>query len=391
VLKVLALFLNFFATFCLSICRVSGDGADQGIAALVVFVLGGIAYIIASVFWVIWCIWPIRCTRRKTSAACKYLWENKTEVCKCVVLVTQALAGLFYYVGDNLSRFLLLYGEVLNCDDECINGANATGFVFLALGAGLYFPMTVNKISMKTFGRDIWESKNKKKRENNNKDDSTWWVVLMLLSMLTDYDLLYTAITRVKSTNCPSPGYTFASWVFWAVYSFVLGITATYWIIYLHIEQNRQGQVDSEQNKQGQVDSEQNRQGQVDSEQNRQGQVDSEQNKQGQVDSEQNKQGQVDSEQNKQGQVDSVIARTSGILIVVILALFLLADNELPLSCTIGKLTETTTTVEGNDELKIKIIRLACWTTIIELTIFIMAVNFIYYKYVHKKSQGNLV
>ena len=340
-LKVLALFLNFFATFCLSICRVSGDGADQGIAALVVFVLGGIVYIIASVFWVIWCIWPIRCTRRKTSAACKYLWENKTEVCKCVVLVTQALAGLFYYVGDNLSRFLLLYGEVLNCDDECINGANATGFVFLALGAGLYFPMTVNKISMKTFGRDIWESKNKKKRENNNKDDSTWWVVLMLLSMLTDYDLLYTAITRVKSTNCPSPGYTFASWVFWAVYSFVLGITATYWIIYLHIEQNRQGQVDSEQN--------------------------------------------------KQGQVDSVIARTSGILIVVILALFLLADNELPLSCTIGKLTETTTTVEGNDELIIKIIRLACWTTIIELTIFIMAVNFIYYKYVHKRSQGNLV
>jgi len=295
---VVVLYADFFNTFALSILRFIGDGRNLGIAAAVLFAVFGVGYTIIAIVLFVYAIW-------------KKKWGRKS-----LLLLTQAVAGLLYYIGDNLPRLLLMYGTVIDCDEACTNNANAAGFGLLAIGGGIYFFSTINKISTKV--------KKKIKSENNDNDDNSptsYLVMMTLLTLLTDCDLLYTAVSRVESTNCPSPSYTYASWAYWAGLTFLLATPAIFWII---------------------------------------------------------------NTREAKGKVDRLVANISGIVIVLILAFYLLADNELPLSCTVGEFTENTTIVNSSDEQRITETRFAFWVVILVLHAPLVAANIAgkcYYRY----------
>jgi len=84
------------------------------------------------------------------------------------------------------------------------------------------------------------------------------------------------------------------------------------------------------------------------------------------------------------GKVDRLVANISGIVIVLILAFYLLADNELPLSCSVGEFTESTTIVNSSDEQRITETRFAFWVVILVLHAPLVAANIAgkcYYRY----------
>lgn len=331
-IKVLALNANFLYTLCLSICRFTGDGRGQGIAAITLFSFIAVAYVICSAIS-IWCGYFRKC-KCGDDEQVLHSYDTKCESddwrWELVLLLIQVLAGLFYYLGDNLPPLFILYGTVLDCYETCMNNANTAGIIFLAIGAVVYYPMAAKKIWKKIAEINQQESSDNNNSDNHlnggeddsdnhqnggeddNKCDSTCLVVLMLLTMITDCDLLYTVVNRVKSTDCPFPSYTHGTWAYWVIFVFVFGCPTTFCIIWKHSKHNSK---------------------------------------------------------------DKCRAWFSGILIVLILALFLLADNKLPLSCTVGNMTETTTIVDSNAEDTLNLTRLIMWIIVEALNVVLLFVN----------------
>lgn len=250
-IKVIALNANFLYTLILSICRITGDGLGQGISAITFFFLIALAYIICSGA----CIgyrYRRKCERickRKCKCECDdWKWSDfKKWVLsddwkwKLVLLLIQVLAGLFYYLGDNLPPLFLLYGTVLGCYETCMNNANTAGTIFLAIGAVVYYPMaakkiwkTIAEINQQRSSDNNSSNNDREDGEDDSKCDSTFLVVFMLLALITDCDLLYTVINRVKSTDCPYPSYTHGTWAYWVIFVFVFGCPTTGCIIWKH-------------------------------------------------------------------------------------------------------------------------------------------------------------
>lgn len=375
----LALYMNFAYTFCLSACRLSGDRHGSAWAALALFALFALIYIVGSAAWSIWRIWSTKYNHagrqisNPAQVEVRDQPESKCDCGKCLLLLTQVLAGLCYYLGDNLPRLFLLYGTVLGCDKTCINNANAAGFILLAIGAVVYFPMTAKNITKKIEtkeqkssdkkssdnGRNDGENDSHKVRNNGENDshkiqndgendsdndgennkicDSTTLVVFMLLAMLTDFDLLYTVVNRIKSTKCPFPSYTHGTWAYWAIFS-VLAFCAIFWIVGKHVYEQRSKEKDV---------------------------------------------GCINCNCN------CCIPIFSGILIWMILASFLLADNELPLSCAVRNMTESIIIVEGNEKHEIKEARMALWALIMLLNFpILLIIVWGCYKYYSKKKRN---
>ena len=134
------------------------------------------------------------------------------------------VGGLLYLVGDNLPPVMEEYGDQLNCTEGsvCFERVQAATFGLLVISAIGYFPSFIHR----AFTHKPEDESNSKtpvsvthKSEDESHSKPPFSVkIFALMASLTELDLVYTAIQRVSST-CPDNSTVISTWVYWALYT----------------------------------------------------------------------------------------------------------------------------------------------------------------------------
>ena len=117
-----------------------------------------------------------------------------------------AVGGLCYYIGDNLTNLITEYGGELDCGPECIEGVQIFGIAMLGAATVTYLPVLT----------DVFSERVSEQTESGKKITQARIVVLLLLAKLTDVDLVYDAIERAASNKCNKV--MIGAWVYYGVY-----------------------------------------------------------------------------------------------------------------------------------------------------------------------------
>ena len=109
------------------------ETVSQAIASVVLFSIVGLLYILSIAAWFVW------------------LWCKETNVQNVFQKnaargISIAIGGLFYYIGDNLPPLVEEYAEELGCSPNCVEEAQVTGTVMLAIATATYLPITINAV-----------------------------------------------------------------------------------------------------------------------------------------------------------------------------------------------------------------------------------------------------
>ena len=152
---------------------------SEAIASVVLFSIVGVLYILIIGAWFVWLL----CNETKVQKLVK------KNLARCISI---AIGGLFYYIGDNLPPLVEEYAEELGCSPNCVEEAQVTGTVKLAIATATYLPITINAL----FTRD------KDKDDLDEEDIPARIAVFILLAKITDLDLVYTSIERIIPRTC---------------------------------------------------------------------------------------------------------------------------------------------------------------------------------------------
>ena len=155
------------------------ETVSQAIASVVLFSIVGLLYILSIGAWFVW------------------LWCKETNVQNVFQKnaargISIAIGGLFYYIGDNLPPLVEEYAEELGCSPDCVEEAQVTGTVMLAIATATYLPITINAVF----------THNKDEGDLDEEDIPACIAVFILLAKITDLDLVYTSIERIIPGTC---------------------------------------------------------------------------------------------------------------------------------------------------------------------------------------------
>ena len=134
------------------------------------------------------------------------------------------IGGLLYLVGDNLPPVMEEYGGQLNCTEGsvCFQQVQAATFGLLVISAIGYFPSFIHRaFTHKSEDEPHLEtpvSVTHKSEDEPQLKTPVSVKIFALLASLTELDLVYTAIQRLSST-CPDNSTVISTWVYWALYT----------------------------------------------------------------------------------------------------------------------------------------------------------------------------
>ena len=141
-------------------------------------------------------------------------------------LILQFIAGLLYMVGDNISPILRDYSDELNCNTTCIEVAVSVGEGLLSLILPLYFFVLIHK----------WFDAFKK--EEKKRTPIPLYDALGLVVFAHEFDVVFTAIQKdVPGAGCTTP-YHIVAWLIWLGYVVVLATATVFTLNYVINDKN---------------------------------------------------------------------------------------------------------------------------------------------------------
>ena len=254
----IAIMCDWLVALARTVCLMSGDGTGNNkkcsVGVLVIFIIGGIAYLVLS---------GVHSCMTICSASCEQRSRGKKEKLKLffilVYMFAEMVAGLCYYIGDNL--YVIMRDHVpLGCTDICVERCRVASFIFLFIATMLYL-ITQSKHIYKSFTEssaheDIQGTPSTNCRikcfngcgccfgcccnccRDRRPGWCDWyeccknlWPIILLPAYVPKVDTLYTAVEHgvgfyYNSCEELTPPYSRVSWVFFAV-TFVIIIIAT--------------------------------------------------------------------------------------------------------------------------------------------------------------------
>ena len=139
-----------------------------------------------------------------------------------IVDIVHLLGGLVYFVGDNYPPLVRSYGSELGCGQACMDMVTASEPVLLGMAVVFYrlLPFCIGKY----FRAKL--AKKKKTTEIPVQFEPEWILAAESLTLLVEFDSWFTVVGTAPSfstpvgntTICPTNAYTAATWAFWVFY-----------------------------------------------------------------------------------------------------------------------------------------------------------------------------
>jgi len=183
------------------------ETVSQATASVVLFSIVGLLYILSIVL----CVVKLWCKESKVQKLCK---KNAARG------ISVTIGGLFYYIGDNLPPLVEEYAEELGCSSNCVEGAQVTGIVMLAIATTTYLPITINAVF----------THNKDEGDLDDIDIPAHIAIFLLLAKITDLDLVYTSIERIIPGTCDET-IVGGTWAYYAFYLVVFSVVTGYTVV----------------------------------------------------------------------------------------------------------------------------------------------------------------
>lgn len=206
----------------------SGGQKTCSVATVCMFSIVGFLYIVVcflliTLFFIMgYCSDGIQC----------WFSEVKTLVRRLV----QVLAGLLYYIGDNLDLILSNIG----CTESCIARAQSASFAFLLLAGILYLILSSNTADRFAEVRSRTKWNNDMQYSDEPSSCEQLLPICVFIHNLSKFDTIYTAITlatRLSNNTCGTyhESYEIVSWIYFSLVPLLLlakifGILIHHWL-----------------------------------------------------------------------------------------------------------------------------------------------------------------